>query len=156
MAQRKSQTISVAQKRETALTLALAEATYQQIGDQLGVSKQRAHQLVKEALKETEDSTAEKAELFRKKVVARNNRLIRGVISRANSGDAKAIDSVLKLQDQSAKIIGAYAPAKVAPTNPEGTREYEGRIDPRTMTSEERLARISELTEQLRGDGGSK
>jgi hypothetical protein len=156
MGKRTSNRITVAQKRETALALAIAEASFSQIAAQIGCSKSRAHQLVQEALKEIEDGTKEAAELFRRKMLARNNKMIQGLISRAQKGDTKAIDTLLRIQDQSAKVIGAYAPAKTALTDPTGEKEWEGRPDPRTMSSEERLARISELTEQLRGDGGKK
>lgn len=49
------------------------------------------------------------------------------------------VDRILKIKDQRAKLLGLYAPTKVAQTNPDGTKAYAG------MTEAEIDARIDEL-----------
>lgn len=138
----KSRRIIAAERKAQALTLALAEASYQQIADQIGVTRARAHQIVKEALAEIAAEADGKARTLRSKTLGRNNRVIQNLYTRALKGDIKAADAMHKLQDQNAKLTGAFAPTKVAPTDPTGEQTYQPKKD---MAAEEREQRIAEL-----------
>lgn len=58
--------------------------------------------------------------------------------------DARYLSAILTAQAQQAKIAGVNAPEKLAPTSPDGTREYQG------ITDEERANRITALLERAR------
>jgi len=51
------------------------------------------------------------------------------------------VDRILKIKDARAKLLGLYRPAKVALTNPDGTKPYAA------MSDDELDARIAELQE---------
>lgn len=58
--------------------------------------------------------------------------------------DARYLSAILAAQAQQAKIVGVNAPEKVAPTSPDGLREYG------ELTDEERASRITALLDRAR------
>lgn len=68
-------------------------------------------------------------------------------------GDPRFLTVVLSVVDRRCKLLGLDAPAKVAPTNPDGSEPYS---DPASMTAAERQKRIAELEAKLgRGSNSS-
>lgn len=61
--------------------------------------------------------------------------------------DARYLQAILTAQAQAAKIAGVNAPEKVAPTSPDGKREYQG------LTDDERASRINTLLDRARERG---
>ena len=61
-------------------------------------------------------------------------------------GDPRFLDGVNRCREQRCKIIGLYAPTKVAPTDPTGEKEFSG------LTDEERVKRIVALLALGNGD----
>jgi hypothetical protein len=45
--------------------------------------------------------------------------------SQARQGNQGAVDRLLRIMERRAKLLGLDAPTKVAPTTPDGTREYQ-------------------------------
>jgi hypothetical protein len=81
---------------------------YAEIAKQLGLSSPgNAYRIVKNALKAT---YREPADDVRKLELERLDRLTMALWKRAQSGEAEAIDRVLKLMDRRAKLLGLDAP----------------------------------------------
>lgn len=110
------------ERRLKAIELRKAGATYQVIGDQLGVTRQAAHKMVKELLEEWGSTTREEAENIRALELERLDRMQMGLWNSAIAGDAKAVETVLKVMDRRARYLGLDIP--VAAT-PEGTGMFE-------------------------------
>jgi hypothetical protein len=113
--------VRAAQRRREALELRMAGATYQDIGEVLGVSKTRAIKAVQEALRELQDLTVEKAEELRSTELARLERLQRVVWQRAigtadQPASDKAVWRVLQIMERRAKLLGLDQPVKVEQT----------------------------------------
>lgn len=134
--------ITAAQNRERAAELKKMGFTYADIGKELGVSRQRAHQYVKEELEKLAEMTQGSIIALRQRSIERIDRMVLSLWSKAIKGDFQAIDRVVKLMEQEAKLLGLHAPQKIAPTTPDGESEYQPRAG---MTPEERDARIAEL-----------
>jgi len=75
---------------------------------------------------------ASRKKLFRRHLAQRRNLFAKAV----SQGDVRAALAVLT---DEAKLIGLYAPVKVAPTNPDGKDEYAA------LTDEERAAALAAL-----------
>ncbi|MCB0252553.1 MAG: hypothetical protein KDI55_02375 [Anaerolineae bacterium] len=73
---------------------------------------------------------------------ARIEELVKGLWAKGKAGQVGAVDRLVKLFERQAKLLGLDQPAKVAPTNPDGTLPYE-------MTDAELDAEIKRL---LSGD----
>lgn len=58
--------------------------------------------------------------------------------------DARYLSAILTAQAQQAKIVGVNAPEKLAPTSPDGLREYG------ELTDDERASRIEAIFERAR------
>ena len=99
-----------------ALDLRRTGATYLQIAKALGVVKGSAYRLVQEALVTT---LREPAEAVRALELERLDLLTRKLESRISAGDDKAINTLLKVMDHRAKLLGLYAPVTIQ--GPDGT-----------------------------------
>ena len=120
--------IEHALKRDQALALRLAGATYRNIAQQIDRSAKTAHQMVEEALRETEEATAEKADSLRELELRRLDRLMLSLWQRALGGriekpngtieesppNAQYIDRILKIMERRARlVIGLEAPIEI-------------------------------------------
>jgi hypothetical protein len=99
-----------------ALQLRASGATYRQIGDALGIDKQTAWRLVQEEAAQIAQETAREVLALE---LARLDRLQMGVWGDAISGDHKAIEVVLRIMEQRARLLGLHDQA-------EGTRVPSG------------------------------
>ena len=111
------------EKEERALDLRRAGASYRDICKALGVSVATAHKLVARGMKRLIARCEEKAEDIKSMELDRLDKLSLAVWPQAMKGHLQAVDRMLKIMDQRAKLLGAYAPTKIASTNPEGTEE---------------------------------
>ena len=103
-----------------ALELRTLGLSFQQIADQLSVSKSVAYRAVTKALGEIEEETRQMAKLNKTLDLQRLDWIIREAMKLALKGDLQAMDRIMKAIDQRAKIYGFEAPKKVAYTTPEG------------------------------------
>lgn len=73
---------------------------------------------------------------------------IKELTEMAQYGDPRFLEQVRKVQEELAKIYGVNAPTKVAPTDPTGTRPYEG------MTVDQLAAYARNLADAVAADTG--
>ena len=97
-------------KERHALELRQAGIDYATIADQVGISdKGEAYRYVQKALKRTLEPAASS---LRELEAARLDRLQAAVWTSAIRGDLKAVDRVLRISDQRARLLGLNAPLK--------------------------------------------
>jgi orotate phosphoribosyltransferase-like protein len=89
-----------------ALGLRESGYTYAQIADELGVSEQRAWQLVNRELDRLNAKRAEKASDVQRLEIARLDAMLKGIWDKAQDGDFAAIDRVLSIMQRRAKLLG--------------------------------------------------
>ncbi len=139
-----AKTIRTCQRRARALQMRLDGHTYQEIGEDIGISTMAAYKHVIKALENLNKDNEEKAEWLISMECARLDRLHWANWEAAISGgDLPAVDRILKIMERRSKLLGLDAPNKIAQTNIDGT---EDRFD--QMSDEELEARIKELDEK--------
>lgn len=105
--------MTLARQRESdALAMRTKGATYDQISEALGVSRQGAADCVKRALAALKADTEEKAEEVRELELRRLDRMLQIAEAAAENGDIAAIDRVLKIQERRSKYLGLDAPVR--------------------------------------------
>lgn len=115
--------ISIAKRRGEALAYRLQGFSFKAIGEAMNVSMQRAHSLVEQALKSTLHDPADEV---RNLELVRLDELLIGSFAAARSGDALAVDRVLKIMDRRAKMLGLDAPQSLEVMGKDGGPiEYE-------------------------------
>jgi hypothetical protein len=105
--------VVAAQRRQQAVQLRAEGATYKQIASEVGISYQRAHQLVGQAMAEVRADTVADAAALRDRELAKLDALEAGIWTKAAAGDLRAIETVLKLMSRRAKLLGLDAPKAV-------------------------------------------
>ena len=105
-----SRRTAAAERRKQAVALRIVGATFEQIGERIGVSKQAAFEMVSKALEETRALTAESADALRQIELQRLDALQTALWSDAIKGDVQAIDRVLKVMTRRAQLTGIDAP----------------------------------------------
>jgi hypothetical protein len=119
--------IILARERERkALDLRLTGKTYEVIGAELGVAAPSAYKAVKRGIARIEKQTAESAREMIRLELERLDAMHDALWPRVLRGDEKAVESALHILEQRAKLVGLYAPTKIAPTDPSGTESYAG------------------------------
>jgi hypothetical protein len=100
------------EQRALAWSLRVAGASYRQIAAQLSVSLKKAFELCKAELRE-QDRVAGEDMAHRKKVqLAQLERGKAALAPKIASGDIRAVETLTKLVDLEAKLIGSHAPLK--------------------------------------------
>lgn len=106
--------------RETALDWRRAGLSFERIGEKMGISKVRAHQLVTEAMEHTRQAIAAGADELRAEEVARLDGLLEKLWPKARRGEVAAVDRVLKIGERRAKLLGIEAPVRIETTGKDG------------------------------------
>jgi len=110
--------LRAAEKQKRALEMRIEGAAYEEIRAELGYrSRSGAHKAVMSALRKM---LREPADTVRELELQRLDRILRPMMQLAITGDAAAVDRVLKVMDRRAKLLGLDAPTKSALTDPEG------------------------------------
>jgi hypothetical protein len=94
------------EKRTQAMKLRLGGATYREIGAVLGISMQRAHQIVTGEVQKSVDELGETRDEARQLEVDRLDALLMGVWTKAQRGNLQAVDRVLRIGDRRARLLG--------------------------------------------------
>ncbi|WP_422473334.1 hypothetical protein [Endozoicomonas sp. ALB032] len=118
--------LKTSELKRKSLELRTLGLSYQQIGDQLSVSKTAAYKAVKNALQEIQEETRQLAKLNKTLDLQRLDWIIREAMKLALKGDLQAMDRIMKAIDQRAKIYGFEAPQKIAHTTPDGEEIQQG------------------------------
>lgn len=101
-----------AARRKTALELRVEGLTLEAIGAKLGVSKQRAHQILAGELAEVATARKGLAEHQLEAELAAIDFVLRGMAPKVAKGDAKAGATYLRAMERRAKLLGLDAPTK--------------------------------------------
>jgi hypothetical protein len=102
--------VTGATHRLQALRLRKEVYTYDAIGTRLGISRQRAHQLVTEELHKLREEASEVAEDVRQLELERLDAMVRILAPKVKRADLGAIQTVLKIMERRAKLLGLDAP----------------------------------------------
>jgi len=135
-----------------ALELKLSGATYEQIGKSLSppVSHQRAHIIVLKGLEERIQDCHEIAEKARMIELARLDRWMLAL--EPKKSDPRTVDTLLRLSERRAKLLGLDAPQRLETTGANGgpieTVEAERRLDKLSFTE---LLHLEALENKARG-----
>jgi len=117
---RRVQREAIADRRRKAWQLHMAGVGYQAIADQLGVNVATAHRDVKRILAALHKERIDDADLERAKSLARLERLIQGLFSKAIKGDHKAADTIRKLEADRIRLLGLAPAVKAEITGKDG------------------------------------
>jgi hypothetical protein len=131
--------VQAAKRHVEVLQLRLEGLTFRQIGERLGFSEQRAHQLVTEELARLNAERAEQAAEVTRLELERLDALLAAVWDGASRGEVGAIDRVLAIMNRRAKVLGIDAPERRELTG-RGGRPLDVRLE--DLTDEE-LGRIA-------------
>lgn len=102
--------ITAHDRQMQALQLRRSGATFQQIAEQLGYAhRSNARKAIQAAL---DGALSEEADALRALELDRLDRLQLAHWQRATSGDVKATETVLKVMQHRAKLLGLYAPVQ--------------------------------------------
>jgi len=100
------------ERREHALRLRIGGMTFQQIGNQLGITFQSAHALVVHALDDLSKKCAENAEQLRGIELQRLDVAQAAIWGKVINGDTVAITCLLRILERRARLLGLDAPVK--------------------------------------------
>lgn len=101
-----SRTLVSAERRQRAVMLRRAGATYVEIGETLGVSAQAAHKAVMAALADSRRHCAEEADELRTLMVERLDAALKALWPKVARGDEKAINTMLRIETRRAQLLG--------------------------------------------------
>jgi hypothetical protein len=101
-----------------AIDLRTAHCSYDQIGKSMGISKTRAYELVMAGMADLDASVKEAAEVLRAIEVRRCD--AQAMKLWLQSGNPRVTDSILRVMERRARLLGLDAPQKVAQTTPDG------------------------------------
>jgi hypothetical protein len=130
-------------RNKSALELRLAGHSYSAIAEELGFAgASGAIAAVKRAMR---DAYLEPALELRDMEGRRLDELLLEMWPKKNK--ITYLDRILKIMERRAKLFGLDAPAKIAPTSPDGQTEYTA--DGALFSPEERLRRIAALEKMV-------
>lgn len=121
-----AQRLRTQEARSKAWQLRLLGFSMREIGAQLGIGKTTAHRYIEDGLAEYRVAREADVGSYVALQTARLERLIRTFAVKAGTGSVSAAEVVIKAIDKINKLQGLEAPSKIAPTNPDGTKEFEG------------------------------
>lgn len=93
------------------LSLRKAGATYDQIAERVGITREGARGAVARALAALSDVCTEEAKEVRQLELDRLDAMLLGLWQRASKGEVAAIDRVLRIQERRSRLLGLDAPA---------------------------------------------
>jgi len=91
------------------LALRKAGATYDQIGEKVGITREGARKAVSRALAELSAATTEEAKEVRHLELERLDAMLLGLWQKASRGDPASVDRVLRIQERRARLLGLDA-----------------------------------------------
>ena len=110
----------IALRRQKVLQLRLKGGSYRAIARALGVDHKTVESDLKAEMLPVLESNRELAHANVDFAILQCEEVIRSLQAGVQAGDPKACEAMLKALDQRNKLLGLYAPMKIAPTTPEG------------------------------------
>ncbi len=126
-------------RRLESLRLRQQGMSYPAIGKQLSISTTQAFRDVKSALAYRIKIDVDKIEIERQLQEDRLDLALNAIWGRIKSGNLSATSELVRIEKRRAELLGLDKPIKIAPTNPEGDKEYSG------MTEDELRRRLIAL-----------
>jgi hypothetical protein len=108
---------TTAERKAQALARRIGGFTFQQIADELKITRQAAHALVVSALKELNEKTMESAAELKRLEMERLDTMRSAVWGGVLKGDLQSIDRALKISARLAALAGIDAPTKTDVTS---------------------------------------
>lgn len=139
--------VNARDRRKYALDLRRRGWAYDRIGEAMGISRARAHDLVKAAYDELLLDTKRAAEEVRDQEVERLDQALEALWPKVEKGDDKALHSLLRLQERRSKLLGLDAPQKIDQTSSDGTMSPQPAIDASRL-SDQTLQELLEARDQ--------
>jgi hypothetical protein len=126
--------LTIAERRALAISLRKQGGNYREIAETLreqdGVSpkydQSQAYDDVMFELRRLKELSKADAELVLTLEQERLTSLFFVCYEKAQKGDLYAVDRCLAISDKLVRLAGIEPPQRIAPTNPDGTREYQG------------------------------
>jgi len=134
--------------RRAAVEMRRAGLSFLHIAQHLNISRKRASAVVNHQMARQREQARETAATALGLELERLDATLRVAVAVMNAPGApagrrlRAIDRVLKVSDLRCRLLNLYAPAKVAPTTPDGSRAY---TLPEQRTDSDRLRKIQAL-----------
>lgn len=104
--------VTTAERKKSALALRIGGLSFQAIGDKLGVTRQAAHALVVNALRDTNAQTAEAADELRRLELERLDTAQAAIWEAVLKGDVQAVDRFVRISKRRGELTGIDAPTK--------------------------------------------
>lgn len=101
--------VTAAERRKQAVLMRQAGATYEAIGEKLGISPQAAHKTVDKALTKTQRETSEAADKVRQIELSRLDAMQAALWLSAVKGNHGAVDRILRIMERRARYLGLDA-----------------------------------------------
>jgi predicted transcriptional regulator len=137
-----------ATRRVRALELRIQGQPFRAIGRELGVSHARVVQYVQQSLAALAAQEQAHAQAQRQLDLERIDRALAGVMPKAEAGDAAAVQSLCRLLERRAKLLGLDAPTRsVVAGDPEAPITVAAVSQ---LSDEERAARIEAILDRAK------
>lgn len=134
--------IGAAEKEAQALELRKTGMSYRRIAEAMGLcNRQKAERIIKRALKNV---VTPGVEALRTLENERYDEAMVAIWPRVQKGDLESLHGFLRLSERRCRLLGLDAPAKLAPTTPDGLSPY--RLE--AMTPEETVQTYREALER--------
>lgn len=117
--------VAARERESRAMDMRKAGATYDQIGERLGISKVGAFKAVKRVLERTAKTTTEAADDVRRIELERIDAMLLGLWKAATNGDARAVDSSMRLSKRRSELLGLDAPQRIEMSHEDRLAELE-------------------------------
>jgi hypothetical protein len=124
-----------AERRSKALELRIAGASFEQIGQALGIATSAAWKHVTSALDQTKAKLAENAERVRAIEVRRLDAIVMSLWGRRS--DPRHADTILRAMDRRARLLGLDAPTRAELSGPGGGPIVQTTSDLAGLTNDE-------------------
>jgi len=127
------------EKKKEALQLRITGHSDEEIADVFGVEQSVVEKWIRQGLRKARKINSELGETVIDLEMARLDRMLIGLEVGVGLGDSNAISSALRIQERRSKLLGLDKPVKIAPTSPDGEKEYTT-IDTSKLTMDQLIA----------------
>src|SRR5262245_35775050 len=127
--------LKAAETKRQVIELRRAGHAFVEIAHQVGISRQRAHQIVRDYLTETNRFSEGTIEDYRQQELDRLDQMQAAIWDKAQAGELKAIEVLVKIAQFRSRLLGLEAPKRVDTT----FRSMDAWTDAELVAEAERL-----------------